>query len=172
KVRCWGAGTYGQTGHANVAHIGDNELPMAAGDLNIGAVVTQLAAGEYFTCALQDDAKIRCWGYAVNGSLGYGNTVQIGDNEFPSTAGPMNLGADATQIAAGRRHACAIATNQTVRCWGLGANGQLGYANTQTIGDNEAPQVAGDVSVLPAGVPLDASVVDIGAGLAHSCALF
>ncbi|MEZ4449249.1 MAG: DUF4215 domain-containing protein [Nannocystaceae bacterium] len=165
KVRCWGSGTYGQTGHANVNHIGDNELPSAAGDLNIGANVTQLAAGEYFTCALQDDLKVRCWGYATNGSLGYGNTTQIGDNEFPSTAGPVVIGADVTAIAAGRRHICAIATNQTVRCWGLNGNGQLGYGHTQTIGDNELPQTAGFVNLS------GGKAVALALGYSHSCAL-
>ncbi len=164
-VRCWGASTYGQLGHSNVVTIGDNEIASAAGDVKVGAPAIQIAAGEYFTCALLDTNKIRCWGYGMNGSLGYGNLNNIGDNEFPSAAGPMNLGVDATAIAAGRRHACAITTAQNVRCWGLNGNGQLGYGHINTIGDNEQPNVSGDVNIN------GDKAIGLALGFAHACAL-
>jgi cysteine-rich repeat protein len=145
KVRCWGASTYGQLGHGNVNNVGDNETPASAGDVDIGGVATHIAAGEYHSCALLDDGKIRCWGYGTNGTLGYGNVNHIGDDEAPGSVGPISLGANATSITAGRRHTCAITTDQSVRCWGLNSNGQLGLVNTTTIGDNEDPAQAGVV---------------------------
>ena len=33
-----------------------------------------------------------------------------------------------------------------MRCFGYGESGRLGYANLQTIGDDEHPLIAGDVS--------------------------
>ena len=41
------------------------------------------------------------------------------------------------QISAGDRHTCAVLVGGTVRCWGFGGSGRLGYGNTNDIGDNE-----------------------------------
>ncbi|MBK8263885.1 MAG: DUF4215 domain-containing protein [Nannocystis sp.] len=147
KVRCWGGGTLGQLGYGNVNNIGDNETPASAGDVKVGGVAVQVTAGENFSCALLDDNKIRCWGQGASGTLGYGNIDNIGDDETPDTVGPIMLGANATQIAAGRRHACAVTTDQIVRCWGLGSNGQLGTVNTASIGDNEHPSAGSFVNL-------------------------
>ncbi|MBK7823641.1 MAG: hypothetical protein IPJ59_00140 [Nannocystis sp.] len=38
-----------------------------------------------------------------------------------------------------------------LRCWGSGTYGQLGYKNTNDIGDNETPASAGDVKMLQPG---------------------
>jgi len=51
-----------------------------------------------------------------------------------------------------------------VRCWGSGAEGRLGYGNTNNIGDNETPASAGDVDV---GGP----AVAVTAGRHHTCAI-
>ena len=143
KLRCWGGNTYGQLGYGNVNNIGDNETPASAGDIKVGANVNKVVAGEYFTCALQDDGKVRCWGQGASGTLGYGNVDNIGDNETPDSIGTVAFGPTATAIAAGRRHVCVIVPDQTLRCWGLNSNGQLGLANTQAVGDNELPNLAG-----------------------------
>jgi len=165
KVRCWGAATYGQLGHGNVNNIGDNETPASAGDVDIGGVATHITAGEYHSCALLDDKTIRCWGLGTNGTLGYGNVNNIGDDEVPSSVGPISLGASATSITAGRRHTCAITTDQTVRCWGLNSNGQLGLVNTTTIGDNEEPAQAGIVGLA------GGKAIGLALGFSSSCAL-
>ncbi|MBK7829471.1 DUF4215 domain-containing protein [Nannocystis sp.] len=148
KVRCWGAGVNGSLGYGNINNIGDTETPASAGDVMVGGVVKQIVAGESFTCALLDDGKIRCWGLGTSGTLGYGDTVTIGDDEVPSSVGAVPLGQNAKLIAAGRRHVCVIAADDNVHCWGLGSNGQLGYGNTASIGDNETPSVVGFVSLL------------------------
>jgi alpha-tubulin suppressor-like RCC1 family protein len=46
----------------------------------------------------------------------------------------------------------------------LSANGQLGYGNTTTIGDNETPATAGDVDV-------GGKVVRVSLGTSHTCAV-
>ena len=48
----------------------------------------------------------------------------------------MNVGGKATALAAGDFHTCALLDTGTVRCWGKGVNGQLGYGNTDNIGDD------------------------------------
>ena len=67
-------------------------------------------------------------------------------------------------ISAGGAHTCARIGAGTVRCWGFNDFGQLGYANISTIGDNETPASAGNVSV-------GGNVAQVSAGRFHTCAL-
>ena len=106
-----------------------------------------LTAGESHTCALLGSGDVSCWGSGSYGRLGYGNTNNIGDNEAPWIPGPVDLGASATHVTAGLYHTCASTTGGAIRCWGGGSFGKLGYANTNDIGDDEAPSTAGDVVV-------------------------
>jgi cysteine-rich repeat protein len=163
-VRCWGWGYYGQLGYGNMNNIGDNETPASAGNVNVGSTVIQITAGDDHTCALLDTGTVRCWGHGADGRLGYGNTSNIGDNEAPTTAGNVNIGGYIIQIAAGDDHTCALLNTGAARCWGLGDTGQLGYGNTNDIGDNEAPATAGNVIV-------GGTIVKIAAGAFHTCAL-
>jgi len=122
-----------------------------------------LAFGHGF-CALLSGGTIRCWGDGQVGKLGYANTNSIGDNEVPSSVGVVDVGGTATAITAGASHTCALLSDNTVRCWGRADVGQLGYGNTNTIGDNETPAAAG-------AVPVGGSVLAIGAGGDFTCAL-
>ena len=100
----------------------------------------QIATGSFHSCAIEAGA-VRCWGYGGDGALGYGNTTTIGDDETPGAAGPVDARrrAHAVAIAAGNVHTCAILDDGTVRCWGFGGDGRLGYGNTSSIGDDETP---------------------------------
>jgi alpha-tubulin suppressor-like RCC1 family protein len=148
KVRCWGGGDDGRLGYGNVENIGDNETPASAGDVDVGGSVKQLASGEYATCALLTTGKVRCWGSPTSGVLGYGNAETIGDDETPASAGDVNVGATVTRISVGFLHVCAILETGSVRCWGRGSTGALGYGNKNDIGDNETPASAGDLKLL------------------------
>jgi cysteine-rich repeat protein len=163
-VRCWGNGRAGRLGYGNTKTIGDNETPATAGNVDVGGRVVQLAAGGRHTCALLEGGTVRCWGRGEHGRLGYGNEDEIGDDEAPATAGDVNVGGRVVQLAAGGAHTCALLEGGTVRCWGRGEHGQLGYGNRETIGDDEAPATAGDVDV-------GGLVVQLTAGDAHTCAL-
>ena len=91
RLRCWGAGEHGRLGYANTSNIGDDETPAAAGDVDVGGEVTQVAAGGFHTCALLKDGCVRCWGLGENGQLGYGNKNNIGDDETPAAAGCVSI---------------------------------------------------------------------------------
>ena len=146
RVRCWGYGSLGRLGYGNTTAIGDNETPAAAGDVSVGGAVEELRAAQYNTCALMEDAGVRCWGFGGYGLVGLGVT-NLGDAAAPSTGDPVDLGGDALDVDVGFFHACAVMSDGDVRCWGLGSWGALGYANEQTIGDNEAPSSAGDIAL-------------------------
>ena len=163
-VRCWGSGGFSNLGYGNTGNIGDDETPASVGDVDVGGTVTQIAAGTFHTCALLDTGAVRCWGFGTKGRLGYATTTPIGDDEPPATAGDVDVGGTVVQIVAGEEHTCALLDTGAVRCWGVGANGRLGYGNTNDIGDDETPAAAGDVDV-------GGAVVQIDAGVFHTCAL-
>ncbi|HEY5920946.1 MAG TPA: hypothetical protein VIV11_04715 [Kofleriaceae bacterium] len=164
-VRCWGSGVAGRLGYGNTASIGDNETPASAGDVDVGGAAVQIRAGGEHTCVLDDAFKVRCWGLASGGRLGYGDGLHIGDDEPPSMVGAVNIGVNVTELAVGDAHTCVIIVTGGVRCWGVGAMGRLGYSSTENLGDNELPRNLTEV-------PLGATpIVDIVAGGAHTCAL-
>ena len=164
-VRCWGNGAAGRLGYGNLDTIGDTELPNTAGDVDVGASVVEIGAGAEHTCVLDDALNVRCWGLASGGRLGYGDGVHIGDTEPPAMAGTVGVGLAVKQLAVGDVHTCVVAVSGGVRCWGVGANGRLGYGSSENLGDNELPSTAMDV-------PLGSTpMVDVVAGGDHTCAL-
>jgi len=170
SVRCWGFGFDGRLGYGNRNSIGDDELPSAIEPVKLGAgrTATAITAGDAHSCAVLDDASVRCWGFGGNGQLPNGNTINIGDDETPDTISPARLGAGRTvkAISAGDFHTCVILDNGTVRCWGFGGNGRLGYGNTDSIGDNETPDAVGTVDL-----GTGRTAVAVAAGANHSCAI-
>lgn len=159
SVRCWGTVMdlgYGHMGYSPLKTIGEDEPPSAVRPLEVGGKAVALAAGAAHTCALLEEGTVRCWGKAEYGALGYGNRVDIGDDEAPAKAGNVPVGGKAVQIAAGGFHTCALLDTGSVRCWGSGEGGELGYGNTDSIGDDESPEEAGDVPLFTSPRPRDA----------------
>ena len=111
--------------------------------MKLGARRKAIAISAYgqHSCAVLNNRTVRCWGTGRYGQLGYGNTRNVGDNENPGSVGPVKLGPSrkAVAIQGGGRHTFALLDNGRVRSWGLASDGQLGYANTRNIGDNEKP---------------------------------
>ena len=170
SVRCWGYGRNGRLGYANLDNVGDDESPGSVEpvDLGRGRTATAISAGFGHTCALLDNGSVRCWGYGENGALGYADTADIGDDESPGSAGPVDLGQGrtATAISAGNDFTCAVLDDGSVRCWGLGLDGRLGYGNTLRVGDDETPGSVGPVDVGP-----ERTAAAISAGAHGTCAL-
>src|SRR3954452_4586382 len=169
-LRCWGFNREGELGIGNSDTIGDDETPAAAppADLGPGRTATAVSAGDFHTCAVLDDGSARCWGFGQNGRLGTGSQVNIGDDEPVVSVPPVNLGPGHTAkaITAGGAHTCAILDDDSLRCWGYGFNGQLGYGNADSIGDSETPGSAGPVNLGPG-----RTAKAVAAGSAHTCAV-
>jgi cysteine-rich repeat protein len=147
EVKCWGHAINGKLGYGNLQIIGDNEAPASVGFVAVGGPAVEVRAAADHSCALLQSGLVRCWGYGQSGRLGYGNTITIGDNEQPLSAGPVSLAGDAVHIDSDWSHTCAIMENSAVRCWGYASGGRLGYANQNDIGDNEVPSSIGPVQV-------------------------
>jgi alpha-tubulin suppressor-like RCC1 family protein len=115
-------------------------------------------------CILMSNMTVRCWGRGDFGELGYGNTENIGDDEFPTDITDVVLGGPALEIDAGGSYTCARLANGKLRCWGNGFDGQLGYGSTFNVGDDELPDSAGDV-------PLGTAASGVATGYFHTCAI-
>jgi alpha-tubulin suppressor-like RCC1 family protein len=108
-------------------------------DLGTGRTATAISAGFFHSCALLDNASVKCWGRNTFGQLGIDNATQMGDNAGEMAVLPVvNLGTGrtATAISAGHDHTCARLDNASVKCWGWNDYGQLGIDNNTTMGDN------------------------------------
>ena len=63
--------------------MGDNSSEMAAlpvVNLGTGRTATAIAAGFGHTCAILDNASVKCWGKNNYGQLGIGTSTHMGDN--------------------------------------------------------------------------------------------
>ena len=108
-------------------------------NLGTGRTATATAAGNYHTCALLDNASVKCWGRNHYGQLGIDNATDMGKTSGSMALLPtVNLvtGRSATAISAGYSHACAVLDNDSVKCWGRNYYGELGIDNTTQMGDN------------------------------------
>ncbi len=166
SVKCFGRANYGQTGYENTTTTGNAAGSMAAlafVNLGTGRSAVDISAFYSHTCAILDNATIKCWGRNQSGQLGNGNTSNLGDG-----VGEMGDGLPVvplasftpTKIWAGRQWSCAGNAAGAVRCWGLNSTGQLLVGSITTLGDN-----AGEVAALANinfGTGLTVSSMDVG----------
>src|SRR5690606_12656915 len=112
--------------------------------------------GYHHTCALLDDAAVKCWGAGGQGTLGTGDAQnrgdgpgEMGDDLLPIDLGPGRTGTDVTL---GDFHACAVLDDGTVKCWGDNQRGQLGIGDTFDRGD-EPDELGDQLGVVDLGTP-------------------
>jgi alpha-tubulin suppressor-like RCC1 family protein len=173
---CWGDNEYGQLGQGNMINIGDalNATIAATPTINMGTgrSVVAISAGNLHTCALLDNATVKCWGSAGNGRLGTGDTNDLGDDpaEMGDALLPISLGtgASAISVTAGGSHTCVLLNTAAVKCFGNGADGKLGYESQDNIGD--LPNQMGD-ALATVSLGTGRTVLAVSAGLAHTCAI-
>ncbi|MFO0666150.1 MAG: hypothetical protein U0174_19510 [Polyangiaceae bacterium] len=144
RVKCWGYGGFGQIGLGHNQLQGDSPAEMGDGlpvvDLGTGRTALALSAGEQFTCALLDNARVKCWGANGGGQLGLGDLSSRGDDpgEMGDALPYVDLGTGRTvkAVNAGKSdHTCALLDNDRVKCWGFNNSGQLGLGDMQVRGD-------------------------------------
>jgi alpha-tubulin suppressor-like RCC1 family protein len=124
---CWGNNHSGQLGNGgNLYALVPTAVTATSGTPLFGLTVTQIAAGNTFTCALASTGAAYCWGLGSNGQLGNGTTTAAQETPVAVTTSGVIL----TQISAGTAAACALGAAGTAYCWGLNANGQLGNNST------------------------------------------
>ena len=152
--------------------IGLIAVSAASPSLAAARKAVSIAAGYYHTCAVLDDASVKCWGYSGNGQLGLGDTNtrgtssnQMGDN-LPVVS--LGTGRTAKMIAASSSTTCALLDNATVKCWGYNGSGQLGLGDANPRG-TAAGQMGDALLAIDLGTGLTA--LQIAVGNNHNCAL-
>ena len=176
SVVCWGRGNSGQLGQGAITNIGHSGLATVATTLAIdfgsGHTALAISAGDAHTCAILDNATIKCWGFGSNGRLGSGATANLGDGagEMGNSLGIVNVGTGRTvrTISAGIAHTCAVLDNATVKCWGDGTNGRLGYGSQNSLGDGVS-EMGDNLAAVALGAGRTALAVS--AGGTHTCAV-
>jgi alpha-tubulin suppressor-like RCC1 family protein len=152
---CWGLGTSGQLGNHATA---TSSVPVAvytAGALS-GRTVTQVSAGQYHTCALDNLNTGSCWGLNSSGQDGRADT---GSN-FNAPVSIQPSGPDL--VTAGYTHSCTIRSGKAY-CWGANTYGQLG--NNSTV-SSTVP-----VPVYTGGALAGQTLIQVVAGNGFTCAL-
>lgn len=110
----------------------------------------RIAAGAAFTCAIKNDNTVWCWGRNDQGQLGSSAHIGITESLIPVQAAALGGGRVPSKIVAGAEHACVLATDGTVWCWGRNGSGQLGVS----IGNRYDPvqvSLSGTATLLAAG---------------------
>ena len=176
QVVCWGDNAYGQLGQGSMDNIGDGVGAIVATtptiNMGTGRSVVAISAGDLHTCALLDNAAVKCWGMSSNGRLGTGDTIDLGDDpgEMGDALAPIDLGngLGAVAVTTGGEHTCVLLTNTYLKCFGNGMDGRLGYGNQNSIGDG--PSEMGD-ALATVNLGVGRTVLAVSAGLAHTCAM-
>lgn len=149
-VYCFGSNSSGQLGIGRTGATGDRPdtmgeamQPVLLGD---GFRAKALASGDYHTCALSQGGAIKCWGAADAGQLGLGDTrargVSADDMGAALPVVDLGHGQVAVELSCGSNHCCARMIQNTLKCWGGNADGQLGLGDVVTRGAD--PSSMGD----------------------------
>ncbi len=131
-IKCWGHNLYGQLGIGKTENIGDSNGDVPTVVFGVSSA-KDIAAGGFHNCAILENEEVKCWGRNSYGQLGRATSgTPIGDQENEQLIS-VNLGAPTKALALGYQYSCALLDGGAVKCWGYGANGSLGYGNSDTI---------------------------------------
>jgi alpha-tubulin suppressor-like RCC1 family protein len=120
---CWGRNESGQ--------LGNNTTANSPAPVQVSTAATDwasLSAGGGHTCAIKTDGTIFCWGDNSSG--------QLGNNSFTDIHVPVQESTAATDwanLSAGCSHTCAIKTDGSLFCWGIGYDEGKPYVNNATL---------------------------------------
>lgn len=152
--------------------------------------LAEVSVGSRHACGLDRAGGVHCWGVfdgadraaaevlpagsaralASRGgrtcvALAAGGVACLSAGAWPPAPAPVPGVEEAVALAVGGDHACALRADGGVWCWGCNGEGQLG--NGEMLDD---PACAAPVAV-PVRALLDAPVLSIDAGDAHTCAV-
>jgi alpha-tubulin suppressor-like RCC1 family protein len=134
-------------------------------DLSPNATIVSIAAGMYYSLALDSNGKIWATGNNGEGQLGLGNTNSQKSFQAVTIKG-LSPNATIVSIAAGYEHSLALDSDGKV--WATGSNnvGELGFGNPDW-GVHETSFKPVTIS----GLLSSAKITSIAAGISHSFAL-
>jgi hypothetical protein len=98
--------------------------------------VKQVISCNVVTCVLSFAGEVTCWGAGSNGQLGRGSTSNVYQLSSSSAIIFDQPTITVTQISGISGHACALFTNQRLRCWGQNDFGGLGQGHSRIFVGN------------------------------------
>ncbi|MBK9031765.1 MAG: hypothetical protein IPL61_10650 [Myxococcales bacterium] len=129
SIRCWGKNSDGQLGQGTTA--------TAHVRVQVPGVWRTVATGKDATCAIaMADQRVYCWGQNFGGWNQPGPAALLETPTLLPDVGP------ALDVAVGSEHACAVALDGTVSCWGEATYGRVG--NGSVAGGVLPPTVVSD----------------------------
>jgi alpha-tubulin suppressor-like RCC1 family protein len=156
EVQCWG---YNGDGSLGFGEPWDEPYRKATelGEFAWGGALREVAVGDRFRCVVENDYSLKCWGFNEKAQLGLPSTDALGDDEWISSVGPVDLGTvangnpiHAVMLAVGQHHSCVLLEPGNLKCWGYNAQGQigLGYVSPPPL-----DYVGGTQASVPAKLP-------------------
>jgi cysteine-rich repeat protein len=148
---CWGKNDKGQVGNGTFEgpHLSPTSVMGCSTDL------VDTSAGKEFSCALDIDGAVWCWGRDNSGQLANGATSTDDMNSASLAEGLLDT---AEMVDLGDEHGCAVLSSGTIMCWGKNDQGRLGD-NTNIQRD------------LPVAVLDLINGAQVSAGKEHTCAI-
>jgi alpha-tubulin suppressor-like RCC1 family protein len=150
EIECWGSNDHGQLG------LGHDRAQREPAPLATGLSFVSVACGGRASCAVADSGSLYCWGDNSEGLSAQGDAYGSPDVLAPSKAA---LDVAVRQVSVGQGHACAVAINGALYCWGRNTDSQLGIGATPIQKRQPTP------------VDPSARYHHVAAGQQHSCAI-
>ena len=116
-----------------------------------------VAAGDAFSCAVTSTGAAKCWGSGLSGQLGDGEVPALSGSPKPVAVKGLTSGV--ITLSARSEHTCAVTAAGTVYCWGHNPEGEAGVAGVDEV---PIPHLVDS---------LGSDVIDVAAGVRHTCVL-
>ena len=179
-VKCWGDGANGKLGQNSEDSIGSVEDSVAnLTAINLGVdsnsnpyMPLAIRTGQEYSCALLNGDSVKCWGRNHAGQLGQDNNTNYGTTSNPMSTLDSIVFANTTGVRlmdARNNHTCALFNDDSLKCWGYGLYGRLGYGNARNLGTSGNSLASFSGSIDLGGESF--SIADVSAGYFHSCAI-
>jgi alpha-tubulin suppressor-like RCC1 family protein len=163
RTLCWGLDDFRQCGNKPDRQCLP-DAPCATQPIEVSGVTAALGLGlgVSHTCAIKADRTVTCWGASDKGQSGTfcdfsAEACIVDPFDVPNVR-------DASRLALGAAHSCAVTTDGFVYCWGSNESGQLGITSIGGIAPDARQVLTTDMSPLR-------DVVDIAASDSFTCAV-
>jgi len=161
NVKCWGSNASGQLGDGSYSTRSTPvDVRSSVADSTPLSGIVAVTGGGYHSCALTSSGAVKCWGTNSSGELGHGlsvaeSTSPVNVRTSSSDSSPLT---GITAVAAGGNFNCVLTLTSTLKCWGQGADGQLGNGyNTDRTSPDDVLTISGAIAIT--------------AGMSHACAI-
>ena len=154
EIWCQGINSDGQLGR------GDYAFRRDWGPVSNIQDATQIVLGSAHGCAARIASGPHCWGRNDNGPVGNGTDSRQRSPTRTLSGTPLDSGVLSIATGGGvnsSRHACGVAADGGVFCWGMNNSGELGNGTK-------------DASTTPVVARVSGAAVDVWTGMGRSCA--